>query len=558
MIVFVNPRATRPKNRRFPLSVMAIGAALPDGTSWDIVDGNRPSVDPFAEISARIEAHAGTRDPVRAVAMTVMPGPQLVSAVSLARQIKERYPRVPIVWGGYFPSLYPAPVLNASYVDWVVRGQGEHTFRELLDVLDGARDPRSVQGLAFRDAGEARGAATGSDAQRTAGGGKGGGGAGGVDGDTAGAPRAGDAADMARRGASALSVVDFPGSTRNVINAERHWAAPDELPSPPYHRIPVDDYLHPTFLGSRCGVYQASIGCPYGCKFCGVISVFGSREKLQAPERTATDLEYLVRRHGMDGVHFYDNNFFVREDHALELCERIKPLNLSWWCEARIDALLRFSDATWRALAHAGLRMVFLGAEAGSDEVLRKMNKKLTTAQTLEIATKTREHGIIPEFSFVLGDPDEPARELENTLGLIRRLKQVNPAMELITYYYTPTPQRRGTYGDVDALAGTPDTLEEWTDPEWVAWMTHEDPRVPWLTPRLKARLDDFALVLASRYPSVHDYRTAPWARAVGRVLGAWRWRTGNYHDPRLLRAVRRWSRSDVDAQEYGHLRPPA
>ena len=45
MIVFVNPRATRPKNRRFPLSIMAIGAALPAGVHWEIVDGNLPDAD---------------------------------------------------------------------------------------------------------------------------------------------------------------------------------------------------------------------------------------------------------------------------------------------------------------------------------------------------------------------------------------------------------------------------------------------------------------------------------------------------------------------------------
>ena len=496
MILLVNPRSTRPRNRRFPLSIMAIGAALPEGTSWEIVDGNRPDVDVFTEIDGHIRTRAETDDPVRAVAMTVMPGPQLVSAVPLSKRLKTRWPHIPIIWGGYFPSLYPAPVLNAEYVDWAVRGQGEHTFIELLDVLEGTRDPRTVAGLAFRDG-------------------------------------------------------DEP-----VINRERPWIAPDELPRPPYHRIPVDDYLHPTFLGSRSGVYQASIGCPYGCKFCGVISVFGSREKVQSPECTARDLEYLVHNHGMNAVHFYDNNFFVREDHALELCERITPLDLAWWCEARIDALLRFSDDTWRALKRAGLKMVFLGAESGSDEVLRRMNKKLTTAQTLEIAARSREHGIIPEFSFVLGDPDEPERELENTLRFIRKLKQVNPAMELITYFYTPTPQRRGTYGDVDALAGTPDTLEEWTEPEWVAWMTHENPRVPWLTPEMKARLDNFTLVLSSRYPSVHDYRTRAWGKVLGRLLAVPRWRRGDFRDPHLLRAVRRWARTDDDRQAYGHLRP--
>ena len=75
---------------------------------------------------------------------------------------------------------------------------------------------------------------------------------------------------------------------------------PDELPSTPYERIPVEEYHQPTLLGRRSGVYQASIGCPYGCNFCGVISVFGSREKQQAPARTAAHLAYLAHRHGMD------------------------------------------------------------------------------------------------------------------------------------------------------------------------------------------------------------------------------------------------------------------
>jgi radical SAM superfamily enzyme YgiQ (UPF0313 family) len=498
VIIFVNPRATRPKNRRFPLSIMSVAAALPDGVSWEIVDGNRPGCDPLAEITGMIGARAGSPDPVRMLAMTVMPGPQLVSAVPLARALKEGYPSIPIVWGGYFPSLYPSPVLDSNYVDWVVRGQGEQTFVELLDVVDDRRDPATVAGLAYRDGEDHR------------------------------------------------------------IGPERPWIGPDALPPPPYHRIAIDDYLQPTILGERSGVYQASIGCPYGCKFCGVISVFGSREKMQSPARTAEHLGMLARGHGMDSVHFYDNNFFIREEHAIELCERLEPLGLAWWCEARIDALLRFSDDTWRAVRKAGLRMVFLGAESGSNDVLRRMNKKLTTEQTLELAARAKEHDIVPEFSFVLGDPDDPEGEIENTLAFIRQLKHVNPAMELITYFYTPTPQRRGTYGDVDALAGTPPSLEEWIEPEWVAWMTHENPEVPWLDGRLKARVQDFEVVLKSRFPSLNDYRTARWGKALSRILAERRWRNGYYDNPRLLRAVRRWSRASSDRQEYGHLRPAA
>src|SRR5205085_7142357 len=327
----------------------------------EIVDGNRPDADPLGEVSARVDRQAGTADPVRLIAMTVMPGPQLVSAVPLAKALKARYPSLPIVWGGNFGSLYPAPVLNAPYVDWLVRGQGEQTFSELLEVLDGTREPEGVAGLAFRKA---------------------------------------------------------DGS--HHLGTERRWVGPDELSPPPYHKIPVREYLRPTFLGKRSGVYQASIGCPYACNFCGVISVFGRREKVQQPARTAQHLRFLAREHGMDSVHFYDNNFFLNDAHAREVADCFSDLGLRWWCEARVDAVLRFSDETWQRLKRAGLTMIFFGAESGSNDVLQKMEKGITTEQILEAAARTREHGIIPEFSFVFGDPDEPEREIDNTLAFIR------------------------------------------------------------------------------------------------------------------------------------------
>jgi radical SAM superfamily enzyme YgiQ (UPF0313 family) len=476
---------------------MAVGAALPPDQTWEIVDGNLPGSDSLEEIGAIVARQLHGGDPVRAIALSVMPGPQLVSAVPLSHALKQRFPSIPIVWGGNFGGLYPSPVLNAPYVDWLVRGQGEQTFVELLEVIEGTRDPRSVAGIGFRDAGAG-----------------------------------------------------------HVLTPERPWLGPDELPDPPYHKIDVEQYLMPTFLGQRTGVYQASIGCPFGCKFCGVIAVYGRREKVQSPERVAANLGFLVREHGMDALHFYDNNFFLNERHAREIASAIAPLGLRWWCEARVDTLSRFSHETWQLLRRAGLTMIFCGAESGSDEVLAKMTKGTTTAQILEVAHRTREHGIIPEFSFVFGDPDEPEAEIDNTIRFIRRLKAANPAMELISYFYTPTPQRAGTYGDVDALSGTPTTLEEWIQPEWVDWMTHSNPQTPWLTPAARRRVADFETVLKSRFPSVNDKRTRPWGKALGSLAARRRWAREDYDDPRLLLAIRQAARTAPDdAQAYGHLK---
>src|SRR5229473_2228797 len=145
MIILLNPRATKPKNRRYPLSLLAIGAMLEGKEEYTIADGNVEDLrgaDPWSSPS-------GERPELLAV--TVMPGPQMVAAIPLCRAFKAKYPSVPIVWGGYFPSLYPDTSLNAGYVDFVVRGQGEDTFTELLAALRGSRDFSKIRGLSFRD-----------------------------------------------------------------------------------------------------------------------------------------------------------------------------------------------------------------------------------------------------------------------------------------------------------------------------------------------------------------------------------------------------------------------
>src|SRR5262245_10469170 len=125
MIILLNPRSTKPKNRRYPLSVLAIAAVLEGKEEYTIIDGNVETLsgaDPWSS--------PGGKQP-ELLAVTVMPGPQMVSAIPLCRAFKAKYPAIPVVWGGYFPSLYPDTCLNAGYVDFVVRGQiGRASCRE--------------------------------------------------------------------------------------------------------------------------------------------------------------------------------------------------------------------------------------------------------------------------------------------------------------------------------------------------------------------------------------------------------------------------------------------
>ena len=474
LIVLVHPRSTKPKNRRFPLGPLSLGAVLEGHEEYRIVDGNLDS-NPSATLEAITE-------PIEILGVSVMPGPQMAAAIPICRDFRAKHPNVPIVWGGYFPSLYSDAALNADYVDYAVRGQGQRTLLELLETLRDGGDLAKVNGLSW----------VGDDGT-------------------------------------------------HIHNRDRAIEAPDAFPALPYHRIEASRYVLPTFLGRRTAVHEASVGCPYSCSFCGVISALGSREKMESPERTEAAMRQLVNDHSIDSVQFYDNNFFLKEDHANEQMDRLSPLGLAWWCEARIDALLRYSDKTLRNIERAGARMIFFGAESGSDWVLEQMNKQLKAEQTLELASRLREYDIVPEFSFVIGNPQDPERDVRENLEFIRKIKRLNPASEIILQHYIPTPQRDKMYGEVDDKIEFPQTPEEWATESWLSFTTRVDPNSPWLTQGLKSRIDDFETVISARWPTIQDFRMPGWGRGLLKSLAAWRYALGIYSNPRELRWAQRW-----------------
>ncbi len=481
MIVLYNPKAAKFRNRRLPLSVLSIAAVLEGREDYTIVDGN---LDPHANETVLTLIR---EKPVELVAVTVMPGPQTLSAVEGCREIRKQYPTIPIVWGGYFPSNYTEAALNAPYVDFAVRGQGEDTFLELLNALRGKCGLSGIRGLSYKEP------------------------------------------DRGHR-----------------HNPERPLKPLSEFPWYPYHRIPTQKYLLPTFLGRRTAVHQASIGCPYRCNFCGVVTFSGSREKMEPPARTEAILRHLATTFGVDAVQFYDNNFFLREDHARELVERITPLKMRWWCEARADIMMRYSDATWEAIRRSGCTMIFFGVESGSNETLKAMHKDLRVEDTLALASRIRRFGIIPEFSVIFGNPRDPEGDTSQCFEFVRKLKRLNRDAEIVVEHYTPVPQRAEMYGGVEKRFQFPTTPDEWATDRWQRFATQKDPSTPWLRPRTKRLIDNFELVVSSRWPTVQDIRLPRWGRWLLRSLSRWRYHLGFYSAPVELK----WAQRFIDLRK--------
>jgi pyruvate-formate lyase-activating enzyme len=477
MLVLYNPQSCVEGRRRLPLTLLALGTRLPDH-AYEIVDGNVLGAQARGR-AAEILTRGGGR-PVLGV--SVMPGNQLKNAILDTAWLRARVPGLEVVWGGYFPSLHTDVVLRSPLVDVVVRGQGEDTFAAWLNADAAEECIDSIAGLSWKDA----------------------------------------------RGLH--------------HNPDRPLQGLDHFPPFPYHKLAdMEEYVIRTYLGERTICHITSRGCPFPCNFCAITEVYGRRWLAEDAARVGELAARLQREHHIDSLEFFDANFMASEKRALAIAEELRPLGLRWWCQARLDTMNQYADATWRRLRESGLVMIFFGAESGSDAVLARMDKKLTTADILACARRCRAHGIVPELSFVLGNPLDPERDVEETIAFVHRLKSVVPESEILFFVYTPVPQPGALFEDATRQGFRfPERLEEWAEPRWVRFMSMKDPQTPWLPTRLRRRIADFELVVKSRHPTATDLRFTTPARLLLQSLAAWRWTTRTYARPYELLAVHR------------------
>jgi hypothetical protein len=194
-------------------------------------------------------------------------------------------------------------------------------------------------------------------------------------------------------------------------------------------------------------------------------------------------------------------------------------------------------------MRESGLRMVFLGAESGSAETLRRMDKggTLKPEDTLELAALMRRHRIVPEFSFIVGNPPDPAEDTARTLGFVRRIKRRHPESEIILYHYTPVPLEGAL---LEAARGGgfrfPETLDAWTSGDGQQAALRRGSGLPWLQAGWRRRVRDFERVLNAYYPTRTDGRLTRWRRGLLRAASAWRYHARCYRFPLELRALQR------------------
>jgi anaerobic magnesium-protoporphyrin IX monomethyl ester cyclase len=297
---------------------------------------------------------------------------QRASALKIAALVRALRPSTRIVVGGYDPSLDVDAYTQSPDIDFIVRGEGEHTLCELLRALENDRDAAGIAGLSYR---------THEGFQHNR--------------DRAVVPLASSALRLPNRGARVL----------------RGY----------------------TLLGRNVDVVETSRGCTYDCSFCSIIEMRGRNFHPYAIDRVLADIAD-ARAHGAEAIFLVDDNITLDIERFEALCVAIVDAgfnDLDYTVQAMTAPLAQHGARLAPLMKRAGFRYVFLGIENILDEDLvflraRAKNSHREKGRTignasLEAIRHLHDHGMYVVGGLIVGNPDDTQASIEANLAFARQ-----------------------------------------------------------------------------------------------------------------------------------------
>ncbi|HEY1995274.1 MAG TPA: radical SAM protein [Edaphobacter sp.] len=286
---------------------------------------------------------------------------------SLISYLREQGVTCHFTMGGHFPSLsYERALELVPELDSVVRFEGEETLLELVDFLSTGRDWREIAGLAYRK------------------------------------------------------------DESTIATPMRHLI--DDLDSLPY---PVRAFRRNAILGCHATSMLASRGCARTCSFCSIHMFYrtapGKVVRTRKPAEVAREMRFLLEEHGISIFMFQDDDFplfgpvwhrWARE-FLSELHRNRLPGRAVWKINCRADAV---DPELFIEMRQAGLYMVYMGLESGTDEGLRTLHKQMTVEQNIRAVRIMKEIGALFEFGFMLLDPSSTFDSVRANVSFLRAI----------------------------------------------------------------------------------------------------------------------------------------
>jgi radical SAM superfamily enzyme YgiQ (UPF0313 family) len=379
-IVLFNPapRSGIQVQRRIelPLSLLCPAAPL-DRQGYRI-----KIIDEFANPNWRRELLETLAQKPICFGVTSMTGPQILHALEGCRLVKQRYPDVPVIWGGIHASLLPEQTLQNPYSDITVVGEGEETFLELVKALESGSPLSNVSGICYKEDGKVR----------------------------------------------------FTG-VRPFVNL-------DGQPPLPYHLIHMDRYRRRLF-GIDHISFNSSRGCTYRCSFCWDPVMHKRKWRAMSPETVLDHLSRIIRDYAIRGFLFTDDHFFIDMERAYLILEGIARADLKISIsklQIRADTICRLDKEFLQLMVRAGVKRFSIGIESGSQRILDLIKKDCSVEEIVEANRKLIPYPIVPVFLFMMGLPTETPEEFAQSIRLAVRLTDENPNAVKTFNIYTPYP----------------------------------------------------------------------------------------------------------------------
>ena len=295
---------------------------------------------------------------------------------TLSRILRKEMPSVFMIAGNSGATTVPELYLKSCLLDAVILGEGEITTGELVAALDNSLEWKNIPGLAY----------------------------------------------LSDDGKLLLS------PPRELIDDL------DTIPFPAWDLFPIERYI--SSLDHRQTKVRhlevvASRGCPFNCVYC--YRIYGRSVRRRSPESIVSELEELVLRYNIEYSGFPDDLFTSDRKFVMETCRLISGRlpDLKWSCIGRVNTVDR---EMLSAMNEAGCDWISYGVESGSNRMLSIMKRGVTAQQCLDSIILTREEGIHPEGSFMIGMFGETEESVRDTVEFCKKADITAPMLFVTPY----------------------------------------------------------------------------------------------------------------------------
>ena len=307
--------------------------------------------------------------------------------IKISKAIEASRANLFYVLGGHGPSPEPEFFLRKTKADAIVIGEGENTIVELMEYVERKEYLSQVKGIAYID-----------------------------------------------------------NQSKFIENHRRELIKDiDDIPFPSWELFPMDYYSllrEPGINNSeRCFPMVSGRGCNFKCNFCYRMD---DGIRIRSPENIIKEIRFLKNKYNISYIAFIDELLMVSEKRTKDLCKAFieADLNIKWGCMGRLNYAKK--DVI-KLMKKAGCVFIGYGIECFDNQILKNMNKKLTTAQIVRGIENTLEEYIIPGFNVIFGNIGENKNTLKSSVDFLikysdhnqlRTIRPVTPYPGSPLYYH--------------------------------------------------------------------------------------------------------------------------